>query len=264
MKKISIISVFLAVILFGCNGKKTSATAKGDDLSFDSVVVDTILHLTDDPSSPSFTISFSLIYAKGKNAQTVNDSLLRWGLLVGREEGDTSILEEATYEFVKEALDEYKEFNLPLFIQDPEHYESLNHIFEVKTEAHNAYGNVINIIGHIYYYAGGAHSITATVAYNIDAKTGKKIDIGDICVPGYQPTLINKLTKKLMKRFNAKTEKDLMDKTFLKSSLYVPVNFIIGKDKITFIYGEYEIAPYSEGEIILEIDKSELTDILKK
>ena len=264
MKKISILSVFLAAILFGCNGKKTSATAEGEGLSFDSVVVDTILHLTDDPSSPSFTINFSLLYAKGKNAQTVNDSLLKRGLLTGREEGDTSTLEQATYEFVKQALDEYKEFNLPLFAQDPEHSESLNNIFEVKTEAHNAYDNVINIIGHIYYYGGGIHGTAATVAYNIDAKTGKKIDIGDICVPGYQPTLINKLTKKLMERFNAKTEEELKDKIFLESSLYVPVDFIIGKDKITFIYGENEIASYSEGEIMLEIDRSELADILKK
>ena len=37
--------------------------------------------------------------------------------------------------------------------------------------------------------------------------------------------------------------------------MFVSENYIIGDDKVTFIYNPYEIAPYSEGTIKLDINR---------
>ena len=37
----------------------------------------------------------------------------------------------------------------------------------------------------------------------------------------------------------------------------------MGKDKMTFIYNKYDIAPYAIGEIALDIDYDRLKDLMK-
>ncbi len=264
MRKIFILLFVAAVVFMSCSGKQnTSTTAEVGGLSFDSVVVDTAVYLTNDTSSPSYSIKLSIQYAKGENAKSINDYLVQRGILP-HVEGDSMGIEQQINHFVEGSLDEYKDFCLPLFRQDPEHSESLNNSFEARTETHNSYDNIVNYIAHIYNYGGGAHGVTMTIAFNLDAKTGKAIELSDLFVPGYENALTGILKDKLMKRLDVKNDEELKEKIFLDSPLYIPDNFILDKDKLTFIYCQNEIAPYSEGEIALEIDKSDISDLLKK
>ena len=45
--------------------------------------------------------------------------------------------------------------------------------------------------------------------------------------------------------------------------MFISNNFILGKEKISFIYNVYEIAPYAFGEIVIDITYEELKDLLK-
>ena len=45
--------------------------------------------------------------------------------------------------------------------------------------------------------------------------------------------------------------------------VYLSENFILGKDDITFIYGEDEIAPHAVGEIRVKVDLDDLKKFLK-
>lgn len=267
MKRVIIPIVLAAAIMLGCSGKKAGKAAEVEGISFDSVVVDTIAHLTNDTLSPAMSIKLSLQYAKGENARTVNDSLLASGILMpdflDKTAGEMTI-PQAVDSFVRKALRDYKAFNLPLYRQDPEYATSLNNELVVSTETRKACDSVVNYIAYIYYYGGGAHGIGQTVVKNFNPKTGKVIGLGDIFVPGYEKTMVRILTEKLVEHFEAKDEEDLKNVIFMESPLYVPDNFILGKDKITFIYCQDEIAPHSAGEIDLEVEKSDLADILKK
>lgn len=257
--------LMVVAMLVGCAGNKSKTTAEIDGITFDSVLVDTVCHLTSDTSSPAFNIKFSLQYAKGNNAQAFNDSLLSSGILMAdyMPDGEKQDIPTVVNQFVEKAFNQYKEFSLPIYRDDPEHSQSLNNSYEVKTETRNGEGDVINYIATIYYYGGGAHGIDQTIVKNINAKTGKIFQLSDIFVPGYEKTLAAKLKDKLKDFFNVEDDEGLKEKIFA-DSLYVPDNFILGKDNITFIYNSDEIAAHAVGEICLDFAKSDLEEILQK
>ena len=49
----------------------------------------------------------------------------------------------------------------------------------------------------------------------------------------------------------------------LDTDLYVPENFVLGKDGVSFYYNRYEIAPYSAGDFNLMIPYDKLDDCFK-
>ena len=100
---------------------------------------------------------------------------------------------------------------------------------------------------------------------NFDRKTGEQIELKDIFVPGFEQTLNNILLKALIEKTGSKDEQDLREKGYLYSmDMFAPVNFVMGKDSMTFIYNSYEIAPYAMGMTELELTYDELESILKK
>jgi len=50
---------------------------------------------------------------------------------------------------------------------------------------------------------------------------------------------------------------------FADGNIYVPDNFIIEKDGISFIYCQDEIAPHEEGEIRIKVNDSEIENLKK-
>ncbi len=257
--------LMIAATLVGCAGNKSKTTAEIDGIAFDSVLVDTVCHLTSDTNSPAFNIKLSLQYAKGDSAQAFNDSLLACGILMPdyMPDGETKDIPSVVNQFVEKAFRQYKEFSLPIYRDDPEHSQSLNNSYEVKTETRNVEGDVINYIATVYYYGGGAHGMGQTIVKNINAKTGKIVQLSDVFVPGYEKTLVAKLSDKLKEFFKVENDEGLKENIFV-DSLYVPDNFILGKDNITFIYNSDEIAAHAVGEIRLEFAKSDLEGILQK
>lgn len=57
--------------------------------------------------------------------------------------------------------------------------------------------------------------------------------------------------------------KDLKKDIYLQTGIYVPDNFIIEKDGISFIYCQDEIAPHEEGEIRIKVNDSEIENLKK-
>lgn len=266
MKKMRLFPLLMiAATLTGCAGASSKATAEIGGITFDSVVVDTTCHLTNDTSSPAFNIKLSIQYAKGDSAQAFNDSLLASGLLMADyiPDGEKKDIPNVVGRFVEKAFKDYKEFNLPIYRDDPEHSQSLNNSYELRTETRDAGDGVVNYIGSVYYYGGGAHGMSSTVVKNVDVKKGKILRLTDIFVPGYEKSLVDKLTEKLKEFFKVENDEELKEHVFI-DSIYVPDNFILGKDDITFIYNSDEIAAHAVGEIRLECAKSELKDILRK
>jgi hypothetical protein len=55
------------------------------------------------------------------------------------------------------------------------------------------------------------------------------------------------------------TVEDLNRIGFLQlTPMYIPDNFLLAKDKVMFLFNRYDIAPYSAGEIVLEIPYEEI------
>lgn len=266
---ISIAACLFAGMLLSCGGNKsTKSLEKAEGLEFDSIVRDTVVSLASDPESPKAELHLNIKYAKGENAATVNDSIVRLGLLSADylpQAENIKDVRQAVDAFVADYVSSYKKDYGELYAKDKEHGASYNIQYILNTSVKNEKDGIINYISELYNYSGGAHGISVTVARNIDVKNGKIVALPDLLVPGYEQPLTDLIVKELCKKNDAKSLKELQDKgIFMGMDAYVTDNFIVKKDGIEFIYVDTEIAPHSEGEIRVNIGNSDLKDLFIK
>ena len=126
--------------------------------------------------------------------------------------------------------------------------------YTVTTETRVERKGVTNYLITLDYYEGGAHGITQLLTLNMDNKTGEMVTLSDVYGENYEQPLTERLLEALLEKTGARNIGELHDRGYLYSmDMFVPANFIVGDDEVTFIYNPYEIAPYSEGRIELVI-----------
>jgi len=271
MKKFTIFIFSLAFIIMAavsCESNSKGKDSNKDSIMFDSVKVDSTITLGDNTNAPSCHVSICLTYAKGKNADFINDSIIRSGILSPDYFSITSeklTPKEAADSFVSRYITEYQRDYGEMYKADKEHGASYNCEYIVKTKVLDDNEKYYNYIADIYNYGGGAHGISVVVARNIDTSTGKIVSLKDIFVPGYEQELNKLIVKALCEEYKVSDLNGLRDKTiFMGIDVYAPDNFIIGSDDITFIYSSDEIACHAEGEIKATIKNKDLERLFRK
>ncbi|MCD8202202.1 MAG: RsiV family protein [Prevotella sp.] len=272
MKKLlfSACIVFSAISLAcSCQNKSGSILSGKDSISFDSIKVDSTLALVEgDAASPACHISLSITYAIGKNADYINDSIIRSGILSPDYFSISSeklSIKETVDSFVSRYLSEYKNDYGVLYKADREHSASYNCEYLVSTYILQESDDYFTYVANIYNYGGGAHGSSVVITKNVNVKNGKIVALKDIFVPGFERDLNDIIVKYLCEQFKVKTLDALRQKTvFLGIDVYPPDNFIIGKKNITFIYSTDEIASHAIGEIRVKIDNNDLKDLFRK
>jgi len=130
---------------------------------------------------------------------------------------------------------------------------------------------VMNATANTFVDMGGAHPNQWSKWLNIDANTGKLLAKEEVfkieAKEEIERILLNKLIQQQTELYpgeSFKTLEDLQTKGFLLlSRMYIPDNFLLGKDKVLFLFNRYDIAPYSAGEIVLEVSYEEIGHCLK-
>lgn len=267
MKK-TIISVFIiTVTLFSItNCKSDSSDIAIEGVGFDSLVIDTVAHLTDDPSSPSCRISLHLCYAVGNNAEKINDSLMRCGILSPDYlslSGMKLSTKQAADSFINRYIEDYRSFYAAIYRDDKTTEQAdLAYILHTRVE--------MGRNGIICYYADidnkmGSAETRYTIAKNILASTGHIMTLQDVFVPGAERKLKELIVEELCDMTDSDDEDELLDKGyFANGSVYASHNFVINDDGIEFIYIKGEIADRDKGEIVIRIGYSDLKKIMKK
>ena len=126
MKKLlfsSLMPILLMGIITACGGKTDGNEAEAE-LAFERIVKDTTIQLTSDASSPQAEVHLMIHYATGKNAATVNDTLLRSGILTPdylSASGSKMSAVEAVDSFLIKYADDYKQAFGGLYAMDKEH-----------------------------------------------------------------------------------------------------------------------------------------------
>jgi len=117
-----------------------------------------------------------------------------------------------------------------------------------------------------FTYTGGAHGIYGTSYENYDRNTGDLIQLADLFVPNFEKRLAV-IGERYFRQSMAISTAESFDQTgytFPNDEFYLPQNFGLTKEGITFLYSIYEIAPYAQGEQEFTIPYGELRDLLKK
>lgn len=257
--------VFIASILVGFLFSCGNDNGNFRMTDFEEVIVSRDVPLTGDTDSPRCKISIQLYVAKGDSGKsqsinsTIEDKLFDF---------DNLPLKQAADSFANVYARNYIDVLRPLYKKDRSdktRQSWYEYRYNVSTEVSKGRDDIIVYTIKSEWYEGGAHGLSQKHVVNFDVNTGKRLAASDVFVPGYETKLTEILLKSLKDKVGAKTITELHDKGYLYSmDMFVPENFIIGEDHITFIYNVYEIAPFAEGMTELSIDYSELKDILPK
>ena len=168
--------------------------------------------------------------------------------------------EAAAEAYKADLLDEYRSENLPMTEIPELESSSLSWASYVKGIFTYSDENILSYTATRYTYSGGAHGMTAETAYNFDRKTGESISEEMFFNEGYTEKLTELLTAHLPEALESPSDTSML---FLKK-IEPNGNFSIGEDGITYIYNQYEIAPYSMGIIRISVPKKELEGLLRQ
>lgn len=172
---------------------------------------------------------------------------------------DESVLEEiyGTSEgYTKEELEKKLAGMQRRFVQEMENYESpagqtLSSIKEMDLV--NEINNYLIIRQKSYTYEGGAHGMSFIEYKVIDSQKNSILKLHDAVDENDE-----NWNKILLKMLDGRAS-ELFDPEDLKPS----ENFYFDKDRIIFVYNQYEIAPYSSGIIEISVPFSEISDKLR-
>lgn len=233
---------------------------------FETVIKEKTVSISQESNAPQCSVKLELAAAKGtsgkEQAKLLNETVAQRLFYM---EGLT--LAQAADSFANKYTRDYVRNFGPLYREDRSDEAKrawYEYHYYVTSKAYGGRKGVVVYEATIDYYEGGAHGINQRVVMNFDNKTGRQLTLADVFVPGYEQPLCDQLLKALVDKVGAKDVDDLRAKGYLYSmEMFAPENFVLGEDEVTFVYNPYEIAPYDQGLITLEIDNDELEKLWK-
>lgn len=151
-------------------------------------------------------------------------------------------------------VNEYRAENLPMTEIESLESSSLSHADYTEGRFTCIDDDIVSYTVTKYVYSGGAHGMTSETACNFDRKSGEIITEEDFFNDGYAGSLTGLLSARLAESLEEPADTSML---FLKE-IEPNGNFSIGSDGITYIYNQYEIAPYAMGIIRITIPWEEI------
>lgn len=248
------------ILTVGCKND-----GKGGPIDFETVSAEKTVGITSEQGVPQCKVQIeiaSAVESQGERAKAVNEAVAQRLL-----DMESSSLRTAADSFANDYTESYRRNFAPLYREDsgdPEKRKWYEYHYNVTSEASSGQSGVTVYKATVDYYEGGAHGVNQHIVMNFDNETGRLLTLADVFVAGYEQTLSDLLLEKLLEKTNTKNVDELREKGFLYSMDMFPTeNFVLDKDGITFIYNAYEIAPYDQGIIELNVDYGECKKILQ-
>lgn len=273
MAKVLLTSL-LTLFLGGCG-----LAGSYDDAPYKHIFKEEEAHLTDDASSPfcDFSIDYTYLNEEGDSvASLINRAIQREFL---GEEFAPLTPEVAVDSFMNVYIRDYKQETGELYQVDlarngaeadvPGWYAQTYSLVSFVEEGR---GGTVNVSANWFIDMGGAHPNQWSRWMNFDFETGKLLTTEDVFLASAKEDIERMLLDKLIRRTSdehpeetIRTLEDLQQKGYLQlTNMYIPHNFLLSKKGMLFLFNRYDIAPYSEGEIVLEVPYEEIGQWMKK
>lgn len=236
-------------------------------------------HLDENASSPfcDFSIDYSYLNEEDDSIfQLINRSIQRE--LLGNNYASL-FPEEAVDSFKNSYLRNYRKEVGEIFLRDKSQASSeeeiptwYNQTFSLITFVEEGRSGYLNVSANTFIDMGNAHPEQWSHWINFDLTNGKLLTLEDILLLSAKEELEELLLNKLIYQQaelnpdkNIVSLEDLQKLGFLQlTPMYIPENFFLGKNSVQFLFNRYDIAPYSSGEIIIEIPYEEMNPYLKQ
>lgn len=204
----------------------------------------------------SLEIDIQVEYPGSGMKQPAMDNLTKalTGSLFG-EQYATMGTQEAIEAYINDNVDEYRKVNLPLLEASKDlPHASLSWSDYITGTVTGKHGNILSYTVTKYAYTGGAHGMTSETALNFDMKTGTLLTEGDFFREGSREKLAELLSRHLTGSLESPEDSSML---FVKS-IEPNGNFQVTEEGVTYIYNQYEIAPYAMGIIRVTLPWDEL------
>lgn len=251
----------LTIPFFTASCDKKTTNADSTTWNFDSIVFDKRIHVDNDTLKEGMKVFISFHYPK-MAPEKVNIEAIQhiFGRILNGDDNFRGTPQKAFEIFknerIKDAADLAKVWN--------EDAKSNDFVIPLSSYEHSTwinidsiYPNMLTLSSSYYDYTGGAHGYGAITYYNIDLN--KAILLNDTILFGKQN--LPKIAKLIQNEVEIRNKDKESDE-----AIYLLVgideikpnnNFFFTKDGITYLYNQYEIAPYAQGpvEITISYDK---------
>lgn len=248
-----------ALVLLLC-----SCSQEGETITFETISADRTVALSKDSVSPTCSVTIRLEQAtpeSGRAGEIINSTVTN-RLLNRRDDG----LQQAAEAFAEDYTSNYVNTLLSLYKQDMKDTSKIvwyYYHYIINSHTQTGSNGTTVYIADINYREGGNHAVNQQVIMNFETATGRQLTYKDIFVDGFEARLKPILLKALQEKTGITTINDLHEKGYLNNmDIYVPENFILSSDAITFIYNPDEIAPYALGSTELTIAYAAIENIL--
>lgn len=266
------------LMLPGCTGHRT---VKDNRASVDSVSMDTTVYLDkENPESPQCQVKISFKYLK--SAQE-NDSLTEAMNQVLEEAFSNahagaaspeafvaSVKESLVSDYLRDVQASYQT-DVKNGMKADEIPNWYNYEYDIDSKLKEGKDSIWNYTVTTYQNTGGAHPNTWDRWINVDARNGHCLTKEDVFRKGTDQEICKQILVRLLAEANKKLETDTLTCVaglnemgiLLDTDLYVPDNFLLEKDGVTFLYNRYDIAPYYMGQFELKVPYEEIGTYLK-
>ena len=235
-------------------------------------------HLTDDASSPfcDFSIDHSFLREENDSiAALINRSIQReW---FGNDYASLAP-EAAVDSFMHVYIRDYRKEVGPLYLAEKAKASSEEEIpawyhqtYSLVTFIEEGHSGTINASANYFVDLAGAHPSQWSRWMNFDFVSGKHLTKEEVFLPSAKADIESILLERLI-RLQAQLHpeekvtslEDLQLLGFLQyTNMYIPDNFLLGKNEVLFLFNRYDIAPYAAGETIIRLSYEEIGPYLK-
>jgi hypothetical protein len=178
------------------------------------------------------------------------------------------LLDNYFHEQRTKSLDEMTELYFEDYKNTQTDFIGYNFPWEIKNTISVNYNaqSILSFQSEFYHFTGGAHGMTGVYFANFNSQTGKKLELTDLLIPGYENEL-NKVAEKIFRKVRELKSEDNFEEAgfwFERNKFALNENFGIKTDGLVFFFNSYEIAPYAMGPTEILIPYKEIKNLVKQ
>lgn len=283
MKKRTILNTALACgaiacfSLQSCQQKQSVKPAK-----VSSIQADTLVALkAGDEASPKCKVSIDYMYLeagdeKDSISAIINSKIqsIAFGDTYGKmnpKEAIPAVVGKYTKDY-REKLTKFYEADIHNGVKPEDIPAWYNYQYEITSELSLNNDSIWNFSVSTFMDTGGAHPNTTIKWANLLAKSGKVLTKDVVFRKDKEKEIVGLIMKHLIDEVNQRLETDTITSieglkengALLDVDLYIPENFLLLEDRVSFLYNRYDIAPYSMGEFIIDVPYAEIETMLNR
>ncbi|MDR1119780.1 MAG: RsiV family protein [Dysgonamonadaceae bacterium] len=267
--------LFIALSCFILIGCKKTANVVNNDFTLDSIKETANYHLFNDTTKPYCDLQIKFVYpatctdsSKLQALQTIFITKFFDNSFAGKTP------KEAVETYKKQYIENYKlleteEDNNPSAYTIDSHIDESQSSFSYYEILENRiFFNQDGLLSFSTFsenFTGGAHGTHLCYGYTIDLNTGNLLAETDIFCENYSSAIANAIVYKIMQANNLSDPKELENIGYTDIKDIAPNgNFLINDKGITYIFNEYDIAPYVMGQTEVFLPYNEINLYINK